>query len=617
MRRLWVLLSAILVLVMIALFSTAGLPTQAQGQPFATNTPRVLPTNTPRPPVPTPVLPDAALDFYALRLWDEGAFVRLLMSQISGLTPGDDESALASRLTQHEMGWRFPNAPNAADQREALLATMLAAPPGIVDLRALAYTHLESDFNRLQPLLGQAGQIEANGWLYDIIPANIDNRGTGDAIVRMLYPAEAVRGGSIVYMAYVMVGEESAGSYRVFPADYPALPMNDTLLLELLRSEDVNGDGTTDLALGIVPRAGVSGEIRLFGWRGDRVDNLIAPDQRMFYNQQVFFPPTVIETVIYRPQSLRWGCLSQRTIRWTWTANFFRPQPDSGYSTQATIGCTLAAEEPLFAQPLPDAINRVENLVITLSGEGVSDPSLERARLGLAVLYALDGQIEPARQVATTVTDNMLDRQLLALLDSLEDGDMPVQICAAVVRAAPTPAYGLCDLDGLLTRLFGDAPLSRETPIREQLAALGIRVREQVTLRSVGRLDREAFQLDLPGAPWWAFAPTQPDVYVAERIAPPPGYEATPPRTTRRLDVPPLAIEAFLRGEYPTALVTLDNAARTRADLTPTPAFLYLRALTQEIIGQRVAARAAYYALWSEFPTSVWGRLAAAHLERR
>jgi len=106
-------------------------------------------------------------------------------------------------------------------------------------------------------------------------------------------------------------------------------------------------------------------------------------------------------------------------------------------------------------------------------------------------------------------------------------------------------------------------------------------------------------------------------VYVAERIQPPPGYEATPPRAARRLDVPPLAIEAFLRGEYPTTLVTLDNAARTQPALPPTPAFLYLRALTQELLGQRVVARAEYYALWTAYPTSVWGRLAAAHLERR
>ena len=64
-------------------------PILAQDIPLATNTPRVLATNTPRPPVPVPVTPDAPLENYALRLWSEPGLVEQLAQQARTLRQGD------------------------------------------------------------------------------------------------------------------------------------------------------------------------------------------------------------------------------------------------------------------------------------------------------------------------------------------------------------------------------------------------------------------------------------------------------------------------------------------------------------------------------------------------
>ena len=83
MRRQAMPLLGILLLVIIAGLWSASLRVSAQElQPLATNTPRILPTNTPRPPEATPMMPDAVLDFYALRLWDERGMVDLLTAQV-------------------------------------------------------------------------------------------------------------------------------------------------------------------------------------------------------------------------------------------------------------------------------------------------------------------------------------------------------------------------------------------------------------------------------------------------------------------------------------------------------------------------------------------------------
>jgi hypothetical protein len=42
-----------------------------------------------------------------------------------------------------------------------------------------------------------------------------------------------------------------------------------------------------------------------------------------------------------------------------------------------------------------------------------------------------------------------------------------------------------------------------------------------------------------------------------------------------------------------------------------------VRVLTLDLAGNRVEARAGYYALWLRDPGGVWGQVVAAHLERR
>ncbi|MCS7070201.1 MAG: hypothetical protein NZM00_01755, partial [Anaerolinea sp.] len=80
------------------------------------------------------------------------------------------------------------------------------------------------------------------------------------------------------------------------------------------------------------------------------------------------------------------------------------------------------------------------------------------------------------------------------------------------------------------------------------------------------------------------------------------------------------ALDLFLTTEDVRAvLAVIDTTIRTRQSAgEPAPAALrYGRALALDLLGDRIGARAAYYALWEDEPASPWGQAAAAHLELR
>jgi hypothetical protein len=142
-------------------------------------------------------------------------------------------------------------------------------------------------------------------------------------------------------------------------------------------------------------------------------------------------------------------------------------------------------------------------------------------------------------------------------------------------------------------------------------------IRNQVTVSAVGRVDRQAVLFDLTGGQWWAFAPLEDDLYTAEQIAPPPGYEPAPVPTL--LITPPArAYDALLvNGSPEEALNILDNTIRDNPGVRLDASVYFLQALCYDLLGDRRAAKVAYFTLWEQNSASVWGQLAAAHLEKR
>jgi hypothetical protein len=583
---------------------------RAQDIPFATNTPRALATNTLRPPAPALVTPDAPLENYALRFWSEEALVATLAQAAQALTAGDPEAAVALRLTQYELEYRFPGAPSNADARAQLLNVLLAAPLGSVDMRAIARPYLETILQQNAPSFDTAGMLEQQGWRLEWTPANVDNRAPEDALLHSVY----MLGDEVRYEDYVFASNPTPGRYNLFAGDYPAAPLAQVRSVRLHDLRDLTGDRGTEAAI-LLENDDGSQQIAILGWRSEGVVNLIAPGQPALFSEILDWQPDErrFSLSVARVDAPRWGCLSEGAADWSYVSNYYRAS-DAGiaFAQQPSLACTLADAEPLFAKPLDEAISTLENLYAVAEG----DPAAPRAQLALAVLYALDGQLEPASSLAAALDDPALEMQASALQNALARGDTPAQICAAVVRAARTPETALCDVGAFLSRLFSETPLSRAEPIREQLAALGIAVREQITLQQVGRFDREAVSFELAGLRWWAFAPLSPETYTAEAIDPPGGSQPSS-NSARALRPAARAVEALLSGDLSAALVALDNAVRARPDAPLSPEFVYVRALTRELAGDRVGSRMDYYAIARDFPASIWGVLAAAHLERR
>ena len=116
----------------------------------------------------------------------------------------------------------------------------------------------------------------------------------------------------------------------------------------------------------------------------------------------------------------------------------------------------------------------------------------------------------------------------------------------------------------------------------------------------------------------WQFAPLEDDVYTAERIAAPAGYGSIVATPMPLITPPPAAYDALVQGnDITTALNILNNAigANPGADLDSS--VHYLQALGYDLLADRTRARQAYLDLWLADTLSIWGQLAAAHLERR
>lgn len=585
----------------------------------------VFATNTPRPETVAALLltPEPPLERYALRLWLEQDLLTVIQGQVQLLTPGDAERERAIRLLQYELQWRFPGAPRNAARREQLLQAMLAAPRGSVDMRNVVRLTVANWLNQVRPAFNSAATYEQGGFLIDITPANVDRIAPLDALIHTRYPADAVEPEEVIYEDYVLAQIDPQGTYRIFNAtpSFPAAPLGDIRSIRLERIGNVNDDELDELAVSL-QSSDVNQRMEIYGWRNGEIVSLVEPGRAIQFGEILDWTrnsPTIAVSQ-YRVESAAWGCLGEVPVDWAWNSNFFRPTIDpDGYAFLGSTACLLYGEEPFFDGPPQDSINTIQSILAVSTGE--EDEAARRAAMIVAMLNYLDGREEAALATveqlqASAQPGSWLAVQADAFLDAAEQPDStPVQICAALQAASE---YGACDVDQLLTRLFVEQPLRRDEPIEEQLSDMGISVLDMLTISEVGRFNRQAVHFNLAGDRWWQFAPLAAEVYTAEKIAAPPGYERAPATPPAEVTPPAAAYDALMaQGDVPSTLNVLNNAVLANPGARLSPAVRYLQALGYDLLADRVTARQSYLALWLDDTETVWGQLAAAHLERR
>lgn len=597
-------------------FSAMAMPDAAQGV-FATNTP--VPTTQPQ------IVPDAPLENYALRLWLENDLLEVLFNQLFLLGSGSETAAKTVRLTQYELERRFPGAPTRSTDRERLLAAMLTAPRGTVDMRAVVLRVVEDALNANI----DAAQLEINGFGVTTTPANIDGLGDTDAAIHIVYPADAANTNAALFETYVLALRDAAGRYRIVPAaaGYPSAPFGSIRAVELERLADVNRDGLDDLAI-IVEDADVNRRLMILSYRNQSIIDLTVPGQQIRFGELVDWPTNLVEVrdpqlklTSYRLESARWSCLSEITVTWGYSGNFYRSSVELNAKNvnQNSLGCTLYQAEPIFDRSPAEAIALIEESLATFSPD---DPGGERAMMTLAMLYTLNGQISDAQDLANSLLpagaapSTWIGRQSEALIGALgASGNTVLDVCEALLQADPD---GACDMDAVLGRIFRERPLTTGEDLVTQLETLGLPVAESVMIAEVGRVNRTAVSFSITASSWWAFAPRgEGGTYTAEQIDPPPGFEAVS-LPAGLIEAPESALNALYIDDDPQGVLNvLETAEQNQPGIPLSAEARFLRALSYDLIGDRARARSEYFTLWTAFPQNIWGQLAARHLERR
>lgn len=610
------------------LFMLVLIPLTAQDNPplLATNTPPgalpVFVTNTPQPSIPA--APDAPVERYALRSWDEASLLRVLLDQVRLLQPGQTERQTGIRLLQNELLRRFPAAPHDAALREELLRAMLAAPSGSVDMRFVVRPSIEAALNNLKPSLDRTlVWMEVSGFIVSINPANLDGTGGNDAILSVQTAkagADGVAHPDGVYSDTLPVIIDERGNYRLLDSQQiiPAAPFREIQQAYGLYLGDINDDGLDEIGIGIVYQDDPNTELRIYNWRGGLLTNVIQPGQRVRFAEMIGQPADGrLNLREVRLESSAWGCLGERSVTWTWDSNFFRPSPAVDFAPQNRLACLLLQTEPLYEKPLGEAINTLEQMA-PLATPDDAYPA-QRAALTLAMLRVFNGEAAQALQQIEALhtaaqPGTWLAAQTEAFIQAARQPITPLQLCAALQNARPD---GACDVNQVLSRLFREQPFRRDETIETQAARLGMTILDQAAVSALGRLDREAVLFDLADGQWWDFAPLEDDVFTAGQIAPPPGHEP-PSVPTLLITVPQRAYDALLVNASPEeTLNILDNTIRDNPGVRLDDSIYFLQALCYDLLGDRRAAKAAYFALWEREPATVWGQLAAAHLEER
>ncbi len=621
-------------------------PLTAQDFVFATNTPAVTAplfvTNTPAsalPIVTSPVLPtavplllatntpqperlnaapDAAADRYALRRWDDSNLTLAWIDQVRHITADDKDGILALQLFQQEVARRFPGTPHTDSNREALLHAMLAAPLGTVDLRPAIRPYVEAALNNLKPSFEASTSINYQNFSITIAPANLDGRAGKGAVVFASYLPD---NGSPAFRDVALALIDVQGIYRV-PQTQSPYPVIGAQVLGSALVDNLNGDGINELSLTISVPGEVNNRFYIYGYRNGAVTNLVEPGKEVLYQGTAQTLPdgsgfTVDE---YRIEDPAWNCFGSRTVTWLWKNNFFRsPATMPDFKPRNSLACRLSAVEPLYQLSPSDAMRTIGNLTAQATPDDTE--AAGRAAVMAAMFNVLDNKPDVALQQISQLSTGAqpgtwLDEQVQAFKQAAaQPNTTPLTICAALQSASK---YGACDVNAVLARLFKEQPFIRDQSIEDQASALGLRVVEQTTIHKVGRVDRPAYLFDLSGEQWWAFAPLDKQHYDAEAVPTPAGFELPPPALPTILTPPQTAYDALLERNNPAEVLNiLDTQQRNRPGTPLDSAARFLRALSYDLLADRRKAQPAYYSLWHDDPTSVWGQLAAAHLERR
>lgn len=619
-----------LVALMVVLLCVSMVTAQESPAPltFATNTPPgVLPTlpgfatNTPQPSLES-LLPETTFDRYALRLWDEPTLTQILLAQVQQLRPGDDDRKVAIRLLQYELQKRFPGAPRDPAVRQQLIDAMLAAPRGSVDMRTAIRPHIESALNQIRPSFLGVSSFDFNDFNITLMPANLNGDGTLDAIVQTRYPILVSNPAEIRYQDFVMAQVDANGVYHVLETNplFPAAPFDDIQSINLERLGDLNQDGLDELAIS-TKGSDINQQLMIFGWRNNGVVDLVEPGRVLQFGVIADWPTRARAFTIteYRLESPAWNCLGERNVVWQWRFNFFRPpETVDDFNFQNRLACLLYGAEPLFEQPVEEAINSIQNILPLAGSE--DDAAVQRAAMTVAMLRVLSGNVSEAldqvRGLQTGAQPGtwLADQTEAFLSTAVQSNSTPLKLCAALQEAN---SYGACNVDQVLARLFKDKPLKRTESIESQLANLGIDVLTTQTFSAVGKMDRQVVHFFLAGDHWWAFAPLQKDTYTAEAIDSPSSNTAFSVAPSV-IDPPDSAYRALLTDANPTTTLNiLDNVIRENAGSALASSGYFLQAISYDLIGDRSNARRTYFDLWSADPQSLWGQLAAAHLEQR
>jgi hypothetical protein len=607
-------------------------------QPSATQTPLPLPTSsinlfitatpigfvpsaTPFPAIAS-TAPSGAVDLYALPVWFEQDLLDLLFRQIEQLPFGGADAALAVQLTTYELTKRFPNAPSNSADLERIIQGLLNAPIGSVDMRQFVRRYIGASITA-QP---DVTSLVYNGFQIEITPAKLNSDAIADAVIQVSYPATTTENptSELRYQDTIIATRDELGRYLFLPSTYniPAFPFIGVNSVEVAGIDDFNQD-TLDEVLFIVDDGQVNLRYVIVGVRNETAVELVSPDQEIRVGEVENWVYQNTEKSILSVQQYEalstspdWACNTQILVNWEYSSNLFRPSTAINVrpTQQNSLACFLFDAEPLLLNTPADSIATVEQ---ALQSFPFDSPGVDRAVLTLALLYAMDNRLENARSSAESVlgiygADGWAGQQANAFINGLNDLNYSLfGLCVALVNASPD---SVCRINDFVMRLFSQIQLSTAQDLRTQLEQYGFRVLSIESVGSVGRATREVVQLDINGLAPIAFLAGRDGFYTVEMTETTPLGNGRPPQGDNILGV----INSLLVRDDPALAITLVDSieASVGADQL-SPAAQYMRALAYDLIGRRADARNAYYHLWRDYGTTIWGQLSGEHLEYR
>jgi tetratricopeptide (TPR) repeat protein len=588
--------------------------------PAVTSTPTLVPTLEPTPG------PSQPLDFYALRMWLEPDLIAMIQGQLETVADDGEEGRRALQLSQYELLARVAGAPTRPADLADLIDTLIASPRGTVDMRAFVRPYILAEINRRGGLLN----FQHDGFAVDIQTVRLNTDNLPDALVQIRYPALAQDDANLLLKDTMLVTQTNNGFTQI-PQDFnlPPYPFGDVEHYDWVAIGDVNRDGLDEIAVEIGRTSAVDKQLYIMGVRNGIAIDMSVPNDAIRYgeilswnydNPEVSEPELVVQELQPITSAPNWVCNAQQAVTWQFDNNFFRRQLvdlNTDFTPQDNLGCTLLEAEPLFNQELRDAIQTVEEAIDAYATDNVNQA---RANLTLAMLYALNGQLEIASTLGQQVladypNDDWAQRQAQALVDNINtSGTTALDICEAMARFSEDSA---CRINDLLDRYLGLVTLTTDDDLLDQLEFYGFPVSDSVTVSEVGRADRIVLTFAIARTGWWGFRADRDGNYVVERAETPTGFEeASLPRGF--IEAPLSAFNALIVDGDPSGALNILATLEQNSDGTPLAYDArYLRALSYDLAGDRQQARRLYYELWQTIPESIWGRLAAEHLELR